>query len=111
MWVIGMEGGLMPAPAKVDRFRLAPGERADVLVDFSALAPGETVELLNAEPAAPQAAQIGARRLPNLIPRDVRPRPHRPGPLHPARRHGAARGSRRARASVGSPQRLAQPAE
>ena len=67
MWVIGMEGGLMPAPAKVERFRLAPGERADVLVDFSTLEPGETVELLNAEPAAPQAAQIGARRLPNLM--------------------------------------------
>lgn len=67
MWVIGMEGGLLPAPARVDRFRLAPGERADVLVDFSALAPGETVELLNTEPAAPQAAQIGATLLPNLM--------------------------------------------
>ena len=67
MWVIGMEGGLLPAPAKVDRFRLAPGERADVLVDFSALEPGETVELLNTKPAAPQAAQIGATLLPNLM--------------------------------------------
>ena len=67
MWVIGMEGGLLPAPAKVDRFRLGPGERADVLVDFSALAPGETVELLNAEEAAPQAAQIGAVRLERLM--------------------------------------------
>ncbi|WP_291079559.1 multicopper oxidase family protein [Dietzia sp. UBA5065] len=67
MWVIGMEGGLLPGPAKVDRFRLAPGERADVLVDFSALAPGETVELLNTEPAAPQAAQIGAVHLPTLM--------------------------------------------
>lgn len=67
VWVIGMEGGLLPAPAKVDRFRLGPGERIDVLVDFGALAPGETVELLNAEEAAPQAAFIGAVRLPRLM--------------------------------------------
>ena len=67
MWVIGMEGGLLPAPAKVDRFRLGPGERADVLVDFSELEPGETVELLNTEEAAPQAAQIGAVHLGRLM--------------------------------------------
>lgn len=67
MWVIGMEGGLLAAPARVDGFRLGPGERADVLVDFSGLAPGETVELLNAEEAAPQAAQIGAVKLGSLM--------------------------------------------
>lgn len=67
MWVIGMEGGLLPAPARVDRFRLGPGERADVLIDFSSLAPGETVELLNLEEAAPQAAQIGAVKLARLM--------------------------------------------
>ncbi|UVE96926.1 multicopper oxidase domain-containing protein [Dietzia sp. B32] len=67
MWVIGMEGGLLPAPARVDHFRLGPGERADVLVDFSTLAPGETVELLNSEEAAPQAAQIGAVKLGSLM--------------------------------------------
>lgn len=67
LWVIGMEGGLLPAPARVDRFRLGPGERADVLVDFSSLAPGEVVELLNLEEAAPQAAQIGAVRLTRLM--------------------------------------------
>ena len=67
LWVIGMEGGLLPAPARVDRFRLGPGERADVLVDFSSLAPGEVVELLNLEEAAPQAAQIGAVKLTRLM--------------------------------------------
>lgn len=67
MWVLGMEGGLMPAPARVDRFRLAPGERADVLIDFSGLAAHETVELLNAEEAPPQAAQIGAVRLKSFM--------------------------------------------
>src|SRR5699024_7251858 len=34
------DGGLLDEPAQVDRLRLAPGERAEVVVDFS---PGETV--------------------------------------------------------------------
>ena len=105
MWVIGMEGGLLPVPAKVDRFRLGPGERADVLVDFSPLAPGETVELLNAEEAAPQAAFIGAVRLPRLmrfrataatghtrpVPATLRGGPGQPPPLAPLVRPQAVR--------------------
>ena len=63
-WVIGMEGGLLDAPAATTRIRLAPGERADLLVDFALLDPGATVELRNTEDAAPQAAQIGAVRMP-----------------------------------------------
>ncbi len=62
--VIGMEGGLMDAPVRTDRVRLSPGERVDILVDFSALEADSTVELRNTEPAAPQAAQIGAVRMP-----------------------------------------------
>lgn len=33
--VIGSDGGLLPAPAPVSSLLLAPGERADLLVDFS----------------------------------------------------------------------------
>ncbi|WP_330153666.1 multicopper oxidase family protein [Rhodococcus chondri] len=63
-WVIGMEGGLLDAPAPTTRVRLSPGERVDLLVDFGDLEPDTTVELRNTEDAAPQAAQIGAVRMP-----------------------------------------------
>ncbi|MGN5238319.1 multicopper oxidase family protein [Rhodococcus sp. SJ-3] len=66
-WVIGMEGGVLDAPAPVTRVRLSPGERVDILVDFSALEPDSTVELRNTEPAAPQAAQIGAVLMPTFM--------------------------------------------
>lgn len=35
--LIGSDGGLLPKAVEVDRLLLAPGERADILVDFSAL--------------------------------------------------------------------------
>jgi len=44
-WLIGNDGGLLPATAKVTRIELAPGERLDVLVDFRGLATGQTVVL------------------------------------------------------------------
>ncbi|MER7505028.1 multicopper oxidase domain-containing protein [Nonomuraea pusilla] len=44
---IGTDGGLLAAPRTVDQIRLAPGERADVVVDFSAYKLGERVELRN----------------------------------------------------------------
>lgn len=66
-WVIGMEGGLLDAPVATTRVRLSPGERVDVLVDFANLDPDATVELLNSEPAAPQAAQIGAVHMPKFM--------------------------------------------
>ena len=66
-WVIGMEGGLLDAPAPTTHVRLAPGERVDLLVDFGMLEPGATVELRNTESAAPQAAQIGAVHMPMFL--------------------------------------------
>lgn len=39
--VIGADGGLLQAPERVTNLLLAPGERADVLVDFSSLAQGQ----------------------------------------------------------------------
>jgi spore coat protein A len=45
-YVIGSEGGLLPAPAAKTSLLIAPGERYDVIVDF-AKAAGSTVTLTN----------------------------------------------------------------
>jgi len=63
-WVIGTDGGLLDAPARVTALRLAPGERADLLVDFSGLGVGDVVDLCNDEPAPGQAAVLGERTMP-----------------------------------------------
>ncbi|MGC2941374.1 multicopper oxidase family protein [Brevibacterium sp. FAM 24638] len=46
MDLIAGDGGFLAEPAKVNRLRLAPGERAEVVVDFT---PGETVRMRSAE--------------------------------------------------------------
>jgi spore coat protein A len=50
---IGTDGGLLRAPVEVPAagLVLAPAERADLLVDFSDLAPGSELTLLNTAPA------------------------------------------------------------
>ncbi|MGW5312188.1 multicopper oxidase family protein [Nocardia thailandica] len=58
-WVVGTDHGLLDAPVPVTEFLLAPGERADLLVDFAGLAPGETVELRNDLAPPFQAAVLG----------------------------------------------------
>ncbi|ETA07255.1 copper oxidase [Gordonia alkanivorans CGMCC 6845] len=58
-WVIGNEGGLLNAPVPTRSFQAAPGERFDLLVDFSSLAPGETVDLCNDLAPPFQAAMLG----------------------------------------------------
>ncbi|MGU3293917.1 multicopper oxidase family protein [Williamsia sp. M5A3_1d] len=63
-WVIGNEGGLLDAPVRVTSFRMAPGERYDVLVDFSGLRPGDTVDLCNREQPPFQAAMLGEVTMP-----------------------------------------------
>lgn len=45
--VIGTDGGYLTAPATVTKLTIAPGERYMVLADFSGLAPGTKVVLLN----------------------------------------------------------------
>jgi FtsP/CotA-like multicopper oxidase with cupredoxin domain len=55
MWQIGTDGGYLDAPVKIDpaaksklpHLVLLPGERADVIVDFSKLAPGTRLLLKN----------------------------------------------------------------
>lgn len=48
MTLIGSDGGLLPAPLTVDHVDLGTGERADLLVDFSAVPVGERVVLRTA---------------------------------------------------------------
>ena len=55
MWQIGAEGGLWDQPVPVAQLVLAPAERADVLVDFSALA-SRTTHITNSKPPSPVTA-------------------------------------------------------
>jgi hypothetical protein len=48
---IGTDGGLLPVPVTVSAVRLAPGERADVIVDFEFYAAGTEIILTNSAPA------------------------------------------------------------
>ena len=49
-WRIGTDGGLLDAPVAVDALLLAPGERADLLVDFRGLNRGQRVVVVNDAP-------------------------------------------------------------
>ncbi|MGJ0120676.1 multicopper oxidase family protein [Williamsia sp. MIQD14] len=105
MWVIGNEGGLLDAPVEVRSFRIAPGERYDVLVDFSRLRPGDTVDLCNSEDPPLQAAMLGEVRMPVFgrfvasarsgfrgpVPSRLRGRPGLPDALPPIARAGSVR--------------------
>jgi len=46
-WIIGMEQSLLPAPVQTTKLLLAPGERADVIIDFGGLPKGTPVTLKN----------------------------------------------------------------
>ncbi|HKJ88429.1 MAG TPA: multicopper oxidase domain-containing protein, partial [Gammaproteobacteria bacterium] len=51
MHQIGTDGGLMNNPATINELILAPGERADVIIDFSGYRAGEEIILQNDAPA------------------------------------------------------------
>ncbi|WP_201783721.1 multicopper oxidase family protein [Brevibacillus choshinensis] len=44
---IGTDGGYLPQPVELSSLLLAPAERADILIDFSEMAPGTKVILTN----------------------------------------------------------------
>jgi len=50
---IGSDGGLLPEAVVRDELLLGPAERADVIVDFSALPPGSSLYLINEGPDEP----------------------------------------------------------
>jgi spore coat protein A len=58
--VIGTDGGFVKgAPVRADFLRLAPGERMDVVVDFSAFGAGTRLILRNVAPDAPFGGTVG----------------------------------------------------
>jgi FtsP/CotA-like multicopper oxidase with cupredoxin domain len=46
-WVIGNDGGLLDKPARTASVRISPGERTDLIVDFSFLRRGDQIEIVN----------------------------------------------------------------
>jgi spore coat protein A, manganese oxidase len=72
---IGTDQGLLPAPIRLERVSLAPGERADVVVDFSG-ASGSNVVLKNDISPVMQfrVAANGARDT-SMLPQSLRPVP------------------------------------
>jgi spore coat protein A len=52
MWQIGAEVGMFASPVPIKALIMAPGERADVLVDFGPMA-GQTLAVKNTNPPAP----------------------------------------------------------
>ena len=68
---IGSDGGLLNAPVPLTKLLLAPGERADLVVDFAALAPGTKVTVSNDAnapfPSGPTAVRRGGMPLPQIM--------------------------------------------
>ena len=68
---IGTDGGLLNSPVRLTSLVLAPGERADLLVDFSALPAGTRVMLRNGArtpyPDGPRSMRRGGSPLPELM--------------------------------------------
>jgi bilirubin oxidase len=52
-WQIGADQGFLPAPVELDFLLMAPAERADVIVDFTNIAVGTEIYLVNDGPDAP----------------------------------------------------------
>ena len=63
---VGTDTGLLRHPVALDKLVLAPGERADVVVDFSGRSPGDRVRLQNA-PLPPGVVSPADVDLPELM--------------------------------------------
>lgn len=79
---IGSDGGFLPKPVELTSLLIAPGERADILIDFSKLTPGTKVRLLNdanapypvGTPADDNVGQIMQFTVPVNVPNPVKPK-------------------------------------
>ncbi|MEU3725675.1 multicopper oxidase domain-containing protein [Streptomyces sp. NPDC031705] len=60
---IGTDGGLLPAPHRTNVVSISPGERADVVIDFSRYPVGTVIELRNKEVAPFESADVVGRVL------------------------------------------------
>jgi FtsP/CotA-like multicopper oxidase with cupredoxin domain len=71
MLQIGAEGGLLNAPVAVNQLTIAPGERADLLIDFSGHAPGAKIVLKNVAPVpfpnGPRATRRGGMPIKEIM--------------------------------------------
>ncbi|MFE3222157.1 multicopper oxidase family protein [Nocardia sp. NPDC059228] len=103
-FAIGGDLGLLDRPVPTPSIRVSPGERVDLLVDFSSLGDDETVDLINTAEndfgnavfMAPELRPImrfaGAGDGPaHDIPRLLRGGPGLPDPLEPTHRPGSVR--------------------
>ncbi len=63
---IGSDGGLLSAPVPLTQITFAPGERADIVVDFSSYAPGTELILTNSAPA-PFPGSPGVGVIPEIM--------------------------------------------
>ncbi|MCP2360472.1 FtsP/CotA-like multicopper oxidase with cupredoxin domain [Nonomuraea thailandensis] len=83
---IGSDSGLLAAPIVHDAITMAPGERYDVVVDFSAYPPGSEITLLNTladGPAGKVMRFVVTRRAPDdtAVPATLSRPPRRPRPV------------------------------
>jgi FtsP/CotA-like multicopper oxidase with cupredoxin domain len=71
IYQIGGDGGLLNAPVQLSRLILAPGERADLLIDFSNAAPGTNIILKNTAavpfPDGPRSSRRGGVPLRDIM--------------------------------------------
>jgi spore coat protein A, manganese oxidase len=63
---IGTDGGLLAVPVSLNQLTLAPGERADVVMDFAGYTPNTEILLTNSAPA-PFPGELGVGVLPNVL--------------------------------------------
>ncbi|MCU1641338.1 MAG: hypothetical protein JWN03_1613, partial [Nocardia sp.] len=67
-WVIGNDSGLLDQPVYVTAATINPGERIDIIADFTGLGPGDTVDLMNSYEFEPGIGEVsGAQTIKNLI--------------------------------------------
>jgi spore coat protein A len=88
---IGSDLGLLSSPVRHDNFLISPGERYDVVVDFSAYAPGTSVLLRNTLEEGPTSYVMRfdvARRVTDeaRVPESLGPEVGPPSPERPADR-------------------------
>ncbi|MHC4217895.1 MAG: multicopper oxidase domain-containing protein [Planctomycetota bacterium] len=65
-WQIGTDGGLLPAPVALTELTIAPGERADLVLDFEGNATNDVITLVNSAPA-PYPGTPGVGVVPNVM--------------------------------------------
>ena len=72
IWQIGSDEGLLNTPVKLAQLTLGPGERADVIVDFTKFKPGTRFVLTNTAPTPfPGGARVVARLTDRIMAFDV----------------------------------------